>query len=326
MALYSRHPRFTIALLVIIFISVLFFANSDLHDPRITSVGFRRGGGLAQTLAFENLQYQKTLSQRQDLIKKWGPTPDKIDPFPSHGEFYTLWDFFLPSFRCPHRVERLGVMGDGGKWVCGLERIVPKKKCVMYSFGINGESSFEADIMKVAPGCELYGYDFSVNSFGPEIELEWDLKRRSHFFPYGLGHKDAFSPTDNPKMYTLRTLMERNGHNFIDVLKIDIEGGEFDSLEAFINSFHGEPLPFGQLQLELHVRGDVAWEEFPNFLKWWEKLEAAGLRPFFSEPNLVYVNLVRGVRPELIEYSFINIRGGHELVSDHPLPHHRISQ
>lgn len=26
-------------------------------------------------------------------------------------------------------------MGDGGKWVCGLERVVPKKDCVMYSFG-----------------------------------------------------------------------------------------------------------------------------------------------------------------------------------------------
>ena len=26
-------------------------------------------------------------------------------------------------------------MGDGGKWICGLERIAPKKKCVMYSFG-----------------------------------------------------------------------------------------------------------------------------------------------------------------------------------------------
>ena len=44
-------------------------------------------------------------------------------------------DFFLPSFKCPHRVERVGVMGDGGKWVCGLERIAPKKECVMYSFG-----------------------------------------------------------------------------------------------------------------------------------------------------------------------------------------------
>lgn len=92
-------------------------------------------------------------------------------------------DFFLPSFRCPHRVQRLGIMGDGGKWFCGLERIAPKKKCVIYSFGeiirnrstsmttdgrsgINGESSFEADIMKAAPGCEVYGYDFSVNSVG----------------------------------------------------------------------------------------------------------------------------------------------------------------
>jgi len=52
----------------------------------------------------------------------------------------------------------------------------------------------------------------------------------------------------------------------------------------------------------------------------------AGLRPFFSEPNLVYVNLVRGVRPELIEYSFINIRGNHELVSDRSVPRRRISQ
>lgn len=181
--------------------------------------------------------------------------------------------------------------------------------------------------------------------FGPEIELDSDLKRRSHFFSYALGPKDAFSPIDEPKMYTLRTLMERNGHDFIDVLKIDIEGNEYDSLEVFIDSFHGEPLPFGQLQLEVHVYGGSEWQDFPRFLKWWEKLEEAGLRPFFSEPNLVYVNLVRGAQPGLIEvyfstyclmmigqlklrkqYSFINIRGSHELVSNRPLPHHRLSQ
>ncbi|KAG8214141.1 hypothetical protein J3R82DRAFT_10907 [Butyriboletus roseoflavus] len=328
MALHSRHPRFTIALLVLIFISVLLFANSEPDDLLFGQVGFHRSAGryLAESLRIEEEQYQKMLDQRQDLIKKWGPTADKIDPFPSHGEYYTLWDFFLPSFKCPHRVERVGVMGDGGKWVCGLERITPKKKCVMYSFGINGESSFEADIMKAAPGCEAYGYDFSVNSFGPEIELVSDLKHRSHFFPYALGPKDAFSPIDDPKMYTLRTLMERNGHDFIDVLKIDIEGNEFDSFEVFIDSFHGEPLPFGQLQLEVHVYSGSEWQDFPKFLKWWEKLEEAGLRPFFSEPNLVYVNLVRGVRPDLIEYSFINIRGSHELVSNHPSRRSRISQ
>jgi hypothetical protein len=80
MALYSRHPRFTIALLVLIFISVLLFANSEPHDPLFNSVGFNRGGGLAESLRSEEVQYQKMLGQRQDLIRKWGPTADKIDP------------------------------------------------------------------------------------------------------------------------------------------------------------------------------------------------------------------------------------------------------
>lgn len=82
MALYSRHPRFTIALLVLIFISVLLFANSEPDDSLFDSFGFHRprGGYLAESLRIEEEQYQKTLDQRQDLIRKWGPTADKIDP------------------------------------------------------------------------------------------------------------------------------------------------------------------------------------------------------------------------------------------------------
>lgn len=73
--------------------------------------------------------------------------------------------------------------------------------------------------------------------------------------------------------------MEHNGHDFIDILKIDIEGTEFASLSAFFDfhesqprptsasespmdftssgaryDFAGQPLPFGQLQIELHPR------------------------------------------------------------------------
>jgi len=29
--------------------------------------------------------------------------------------------------------------------------------------GINGESSFEQSLLQRAPGCEVWGYDFSVN-------------------------------------------------------------------------------------------------------------------------------------------------------------------
>jgi hypothetical protein len=30
--------------------------------------------------------------------------------------------------------------------------------------GINGESSFEAALLERAPGCEVWGYDFTVKS------------------------------------------------------------------------------------------------------------------------------------------------------------------
>ncbi|KAG2365432.1 methyltransferase domain-containing protein [Suillus spraguei] len=320
MTLYARHPRFTVALLILIFISLVMFASDSASLNSVRSVAFSKSRDvlLAEAFAVEEMHYEEMLQRRQQLIKKWGPTPEKVDPFPSHGEFYTLWDFFLPSFGCPHRVERIGMMGDGGKWVCGLERIAPKPQCNIYSFGVNGESSFEADLLKAAPGCQLYGYDFSVNSFGPEIEEDTNLKPRSHFFPYALGPENKHNAVDEPKMYTLRTLMERNGHDFIDILKVDIEGNEFYSLSNFIDSFYGEPLPFGQLQLEIHVYPGSEWNDVAKFLGWWEKLEAAGLRPFFSEPNLVYMNLVKGARPDLVEYSFINIRGDHELVSNRP--------
>lgn len=39
-------------------------------------------------------------------------------------------------------------------------------------------------------------------------------------------------------------------------------------------------IKFGQLQLEVHAWPD---KKFPYFLKWWEMLEAAGLRPFWTE-------------------------------------------
>ncbi|KAI9443448.1 hypothetical protein H4582DRAFT_1924800, partial [Lactarius indigo] len=50
--------------------------------------------------------------------------------------------------------------------------------------------------------------------------------------------------------------MELNGHTFIDILKIDIEGGEFDALTALLSAraAEGNVLPVGQLQLEIRAR------------------------------------------------------------------------
>jgi Methyltransferase FkbM domain len=95
------------------------------------------------------------------------------------------------------------------------------------------------------------------------------------------------------------------GHTFIDVLKIDIEGAEFDTLTAFLGAnkpkgmLEKPKLPIGQMQLELHAWDDYA--EFGFFHDWWAALETAGLRPFWTEPNLVYVNYAAGGKPHLAE-------------------------
>ncbi|KAH9040718.1 hypothetical protein EDB85DRAFT_67873 [Lactarius pseudohatsudake] len=245
---------------------------------------------------------------------------------------------FHSAFQYPHRVQRVGTLGNGEKCVCGLDQ---EDKCVIYSFGINCESSFESTLLKRGPRCEVWGYDYSVNSWGPEITGDPEVWDRAHFKPFALGGTNSHEDHDNPKCWTLDSLMDLNGasardlrsstksandggisgHTFIDILKIDIEGREFDGLTTFLSAHaaaaaaaKGDVLPVGQLQLEIHAR--EGHENFEYFARWWASLEAAGLRPFWTGPNLVYINLVRGVRAELAEYSFINIRGNHARINE----------
>ncbi|KAJ7662456.1 methyltransferase domain-containing protein, partial [Mycena rosella] len=272
------------------------------------------GTQLQHLLMESEAEYQDNIRHRRAMIRKYGPTPAEVESFPRHGDPCTLWDFFPPAYQC-HRVQRLGTLGHGGKYVCGMARIAAKKTCVVYSFGISSDSSFEADVLQRAPGCEVFGCDYSMKSFGPQITANPALAPRAHFVPYALGAVDH-ALTNRPQIYTLQLLMRMNGHAFIDILKVDIEGSEFKALETFLEAFpSSEVLPFGQLQLEIHAPGGMEYHHFSLFLTWWERLENVGLRPFFSEANPVYVNSMRS-KPHLSEYSFINTRGTHALVAD----------
>ena len=201
-------------------------------------------------------------------------------------------DFFIPSFNCPHRIERLGQRGDGGKWMCGIERLAQKRTpCIVYSLGVEQDSTFEEAFLKKAPNCEIWGYDYSVTQFGPQLRNS-PYGSKAHFFQYALGATDNHQAT--PPTYTLASMMKENGHTFIDILKIDVEGSEFESLAQFVRPYldrDGPAIPIGQMQIEIHAWGDNS--DFVKFLKWWEDLERAGLRPFFTEPNLPHANRVR---------------------------------
>jgi len=290
---------------------------SQSHPPAY----FSRPGGPGGSPHALNVQaklehqedvYVSVVQSRHALIRKFGPTPEQLETFPNPAKWakWILWDFFPASFNCPYETERIGVLGDGGKWVCGLSRLVNKPNCVIYSAGISTESSFEAELVRRTK-CQVFGFDFSVDKFGPEVEDFAPIRAQTKFFKYGISGKDQ--PEANPPMRTLQSLMKEHGHAFIDILKVDIEGAEFDTLTSMMQHYkeQNKPLPFGQLQLEIHAN-EIS---FAKFLKWWEDLEEAGLRPFWTEPNLLYSNWYR-TSPSYTEYSFLNIAGNHAIIRE----------
>ncbi|KAG8877436.1 hypothetical protein FRB97_003397 [Tulasnella sp. 331] len=305
-----RRPQQTSIVLICVFSLLLLHAEWAYFAPRIflspASLRPPDEDQLPLKILASEARYQSNLKARQEMIHRYGPEPSIIEAFPGDIQMYTVWDFFQPAFNCPHTVERIGTLGVGGKWVCGLDRIAEKEDCVVYSFGSSWESSFEAGLLRRTKHCKVYGYHYDSKKFGPEVRWIDRLGWRTKFQRYGLSWTD-----EDADFRTLPTLMFDNGHDFVDLVVIDIEGWEFPALTAVLQSYAGLTLPFGQLQVEIHMDG----MEFSEFQKWWEALEAAGLRPFFSEPNMIYHNINRG-RPDISEYSFLNIRGSNAFISN----------
>ncbi len=191
-------------------------------------------GSLEVKLAYQEDQYQDYLKERQGLIKKWGPTIDQVKTFPHNGQFYTMWDFFIPAFSCPFPVTRTGQLGDGGKFVCGLDRVIKRPDCLIYSLGVEGDSSFEAEILHRSSTCQIYGYDFSVTKvnidthpnlgcflglltriiplhlqWGPQIGNSPSWAPRVNFKPWKIAKVDNHDIT--PPEHTIQSLFTANG-------------------------------------------------------------------------------------------------------------------
>ncbi len=126
---------------------------------------------------------------------------------------YTVWDFTPASWPCPHEMERIGRMGDGGKWVCGMSRIEAMSQtrpCIIYSFGVQNESSFENEML-TRTKCEVWAYDFSVVDFGKQVEAS--NRDRAHFLQAGISGKT--DKARNPPFYSISDLMKLNGHDYL---------------------------------------------------------------------------------------------------------------
>ena len=180
----------------------------------------------------------------------------------------------------------------------------PDQIKTVYSFGIATEISFDRAVIE-ATDCHVYGFDPDPNS------EQW-LKREDIWVPtafhfsrlalYSCTGQRVFSQADAERMSgsltghssgkainvecrTLQDIMDGFGHDWVDYIKMDIEGAEFDVLNAWLQTY--KRLPVGQLWVEFHPDG-VGWRN-RDVVKIVESLRHVGMMPgyrdFFRYPN-----------------------------------------
>ncbi|XP_070552261.1 uncharacterized protein [Ptychodera flava] len=177
------------------------------------------------------------------------------------------------------------VNADGGWDVCfEPHKGLNSTKCLVYSIGIGDDWSF--DEAMAAYGCDVFSFDPSIN------QPSHKHSERVWFHDFGLLDKNSDKhpgrSTQKWKVRTLEGLMaEMDHHNRkIDVLKIDIEGAEWQSLYQMLE--RGTLQYVKQLVFEVHLWKPIPGNEKAGFrekysiLKW---LEEQGFRMWHWHQN-----------------------------------------
>ncbi|KAF9901197.1 hypothetical protein EC991_006428 [Linnemannia zychae] len=291
---------------------LVFYHGGHSQPPNVSKFASQTASRLARS----ELLYQRHVAARKEYLTFRSGYRENYNPWRPSDEQVGWWWYFQPAFNCPWEVERIGKFSRGGLWTCGpslYELQQPKqqqaKPCIVYSMTKDTSTfSFELALIERA-GCEVWVF---APSLPTKVTSRPELKDnpRLHFVETAVGKADRISRDGTPFM-TLPTIMKDHGHSWIDFLKLDLEGAEYRLLDTWME--HYDVLPFSQLLAEIHLKDESGDEvSFSDFRQWWERVEAAGLRPFWAE-----VGHLSNTKPEPImfsHYSFLNTRGKHVIV------------
>lgn len=205
---------------------------------------------------------------------------------------YRAWRGRDLHLRIQERCAAVCVGNDNASWwVCpnGLSA-----DSVVYSFGVGTDISFDLEMIR--------RFGMTVHAFDPTPRsIAWIRSQRPLerfiFHDYGIGGQDgkaAFyppnsdcfvsysvfsrgsvtSPVVEAPICRLCTIVKALGHTKIDVLKMDIEGAEYEVVSDLLTS----RVPIQQLLVEFHHRWkDVGLDRTRNAIR---NLNQAGFRIF----------------------------------------------
>lgn len=165
---------------------------------------------------------------------------------------------FIPSLSKHWEIPKQSVVNSVDKIVLTAEKN-KDRECIVYSFGVANEWDFEHSMADL--GCRVFAFDptqeFRVvheNHVYPGVEFHFIGLGSESTEKYGGSVQDfssgLYGNVAGP-IKSLRSIMKDFNHSFIDVLKIDCEGCEWDAFGSTSN----DPNilnKVGVLQLEVH--------------------------------------------------------------------------
>jgi FkbM family methyltransferase len=183
---------------------------------------------------------------------------------------------------------------------------------VVYSFGIGEDISFDRAIIE-KHDCKIFGFDPTPKS------VSWvnkqNLPENFHFLEYGVSNESGFADFYLPKnpeyvsgsiitqsninvnekivvqMKTIQDIMKELGHNHIDILKMDIEGEEYDVIENILDN----KVSVSQILIEFHDRffkdgRDRSYNAIKNLNK--SGFEVFAVADSFEEVSFINKNIL----------------------------------
>jgi FkbM family methyltransferase len=195
------------------------------------------------------------------------------------------------------RCARLLLGSEYGEWCVAPDLI--SASSIVYSAGVGEDITFDLALIR--------RFGLLVHAFDPTPKsMRWigsqDLPPQFVFSPVGLSGRDGVALFDPPSgdgvSYTIsggskraqqsieapvrrvRTLMHERGHSHIDVLKLDIEGAEYE----VIDDLSASPISIGQLLIEFHYTDGVR-SELAKVERALGQLANLGFRLFYRSPT-----------------------------------------
>ena len=171
-----------------------------------------------------------------------------------------ILDQWEPEFSCSEESRVPETLGDGPKWICGAAQLL--EPCNLVSLGSNFDARFERAMHTIA-GCHAYVVDPT---------LVGNRARLGHFHKgllalnatlntsVGIGRHNSrvklMQESRETRLVGVQELLRDRfpgPHRFVSVLKVDVEGSEYDVLNDVFRMCREGQLSIDVMTVEMHV-------------------------------------------------------------------------